>query len=510
MPPLSRPEIMGSPKDRTLALTWLAFLAYLLILGVALVNHELWGDELHSWNIVKASRHVTDLIRNTRYEGHPLLWYLLLWPISRLTHSLVYIRLLQFTIASAAAFLILFWSPLPRASRVLALFGYYFLFEYGVFCRNYAIGVLLVFSICVVRDRDFKGRTAVTYLLLFLLANVHLFACLLAMSMHLVFLFEAWQSSRTPRSRLLLNAVVGALWVAAPLGFMIPPADGQLNPSFWLDRWSLTQLSSAVGVPLRALAPIPAWWRYHFWNSHFLLDLQGGQGWLKGVAAAVSLSLVAAMVFVLRDNRRGAFLLLANLALTLLASFVLGLTSARYVGFVFIGFLAGCWLSSRDRPLAPRQVLVLNALLVLQIAGAAIAVGRDIRFPFSRSNKVIDLARTLPANARVISDYWCIDNLSAYLDRPFYSVQQGQEVSFLKWDTSLAKPKTYADGIRAYYSEMTGTGAVFMFSAVSPQDLDKREPDLDQAFDVRLFGKFDGAIERSSNVYLYQVSPKHP
>jgi len=34
---------------------WLAFAAYVFLSGYTIAHHEMWGDEIHSWNIVKAS-----------------------------------------------------------------------------------------------------------------------------------------------------------------------------------------------------------------------------------------------------------------------------------------------------------------------------------------------------------------------------------------------------------------------------------------------------------------------
>ncbi|HET6722260.1 MAG TPA: hypothetical protein VFH07_05895, partial [Chitinophagaceae bacterium] len=127
---------------------WLIFFLYVIISGFAIANHELWGDEIHSWNIAKASGSISDLIYNSRYEGHPPVWYLFLWSISKFTHNLAYVQITQLIIASSVIFLVLFYSPFPFITRILIPFGYYFLFEYGILSRNYAIGVLPAFGIC--------------------------------------------------------------------------------------------------------------------------------------------------------------------------------------------------------------------------------------------------------------------------------------------------------------------------------------------------------------------------
>jgi hypothetical protein len=71
---------------------WLVFILYIIILSYVMFHHEMWADELHSWNIAKASGSFFDLIRNTRFEGYPPVWYIILWTVSKFSHNLVYVQ----------------------------------------------------------------------------------------------------------------------------------------------------------------------------------------------------------------------------------------------------------------------------------------------------------------------------------------------------------------------------------------------------------------------------------
>ena len=62
-------------------LLWTVFITYVVVSGFAISHHELWGDEVHSWNIAKGSGSYADLIVNRRFEGHPPAWYTVLWAI---------------------------------------------------------------------------------------------------------------------------------------------------------------------------------------------------------------------------------------------------------------------------------------------------------------------------------------------------------------------------------------------------------------------------------------------
>src|SRR5690606_884814 len=105
----------------------------------------------------------------SRYEGHPPLWYIILWCISKFTHNLAAVQGVHFFIAAAPVFFILFFSRIPLVTRILIPFGYYYLFEYAVLSRNYAAAILLATLICVIMRRNFRYKTAWYYLLLLLL-----------------------------------------------------------------------------------------------------------------------------------------------------------------------------------------------------------------------------------------------------------------------------------------------------------------------------------------------------
>ena len=60
----------------------LALLFFLLSL-FGVINHEIWLDESHHWLLARDSTSLSDLIKNTRYEGHPIPWNILLYFLSR-------------------------------------------------------------------------------------------------------------------------------------------------------------------------------------------------------------------------------------------------------------------------------------------------------------------------------------------------------------------------------------------------------------------------------------------
>ncbi|MGC8917693.1 MAG: hypothetical protein ACP5NF_12030, partial [Thermoanaerobaculum sp.] len=80
-----------------------AVAVYGVLLGLLMARHEPWRDEIQAWLLARDSPHLLDLWRHTRYEGHPLLWHVLLWGLAKLTPNPAAMQVLHWVLATAAA-----------------------------------------------------------------------------------------------------------------------------------------------------------------------------------------------------------------------------------------------------------------------------------------------------------------------------------------------------------------------------------------------------------------------
>ena len=492
---------------RARVLTWAVLLAYVLVLAATLWTHELWGDEIHSWNIARSSQGLIDLLRNSRYEGHPPLWYVVLYTLTRITHDPAAMKVAQALFATAAVSLVLFASPFPLAIRALIPFGYYFTFEYGALSRNYAVAVALALLTTWVVTRRPRHLQLWFHALVLLLSNTHLLGLLLALSFCAV---HAWRErvrhGSTPRA--LLQLAIGAL-ICLPAALRIaPPGDSELNLQFWMDRWTEHQWDIMAQAPLKAFIPIPDGGQFHFWNTNALLERipKDASGlWMVRSCAVV---LLVGLGLLLRRVPAAAAFFAFNALLTAAVAFIFPLTSARYVGFLFVAFLIAAWLHQHERPIPRGARIVLVLILVVQVAASVIPIRRDLAEPFSNSSKVRELFAQVPPDALTVTDYWCLNNLSAFLGRPFHCLEHRKELTYLRWDQELARaiqqPNIYSSGLRDLWDRRS-LQEVYMISVNEPDRLRSRDKALHDAFDLTLLGSYEGAIEARSNVYLYRV-----
>ena len=434
---------------------WAVFILYLIVSGYTIAHHELWADEVHSWNISKGSGSYFDLISNRRYEGHPAGWYTILWTISKFTHNVAYMQVAQWTIASMVVCMILFFSPFPLSTKILLPFGYYFLFEYAALSRNYAIAVLLAFCICHIIRKDFKYKIILYYILLFCMSNIHLLATLLAAALHVYFLL-LYIEQKKPKRTIILNIIPGGVVFLPALYSIFPPSDGALNIHFWLNGWDYHRITALIEIPLRAFMPIQAWWKYNFWNTEFLIDAKSNFHIFKVLNLLISFAALLSIFFILRRNKKSLALFGSNLLFSLIiASTAFSLMSARYSGFVFISLIVSYWLYCYEVIPTKNNKWLINSFLVIQIIAGLFSVSMDIRFPFSNLYKVNELVKEVPGKEKIVTDYWTMNAYVAYTDKPGYCIDLQKEVSFVMWDSDLAalpdNPARYSSGIKKLF-----------------------------------------------------------
>ena len=118
--------------------------AGIALVGITILRHELWRDELQAWQIARASHGFENLVHNARYEGHPLLWFALLSPLSHFHAGPGAMQLLQLFIGATTISVAVWRAPFTLFQKLLFVFGYFILYEYGVLTRSYGLGAMLL------------------------------------------------------------------------------------------------------------------------------------------------------------------------------------------------------------------------------------------------------------------------------------------------------------------------------------------------------------------------------
>jgi len=415
---------MNLRLTRSLVLTF--FVLGLLLMG----RHELWQDEWQAWLIARDSATIRDLFNNLRYEGHPGLWHLGLFGLSRLTPQPLAMQGLHLMVATATVYVFLKYSPFTNLQKILFVFGYFPFFEYAAISRNYASGLLLLFLFCAVFPSTLRKKFLVLCGLLFLLAQTSVYGLFLVLALGLALVVTAFTDKSLGPGPGTLELLAGLALMVAGVRLsilqLVPPPDSGVALGWTLD-FVWPHFIRVVATFWESFVPIPAP-QYHFWNTNLISD--------PYVKFFLSLPLLA-----------GAGLLLLRQPLVLgvyvfgtLEILTFGYTkyfgSIRHHGHLFILFLSCLWLSaslpSREvkAPQAKRLTdfcrrhkdrFVVGLLTVHLLAGV-MAYGMDLGYPFSAGRETAHFIKENHLDSLVLAgdEDDAASVLAGYLNRKIY------------------------------------------------------------------------------------------
>lgn len=492
----------------------LVVLVYLPVAVFATVHHEMWRDELHCWLVARDSATPWDVVHNRAYDGQPPLWYLVLWVLEKTTHRPVVMRVVHVAIASACVWVFARRAPFGRAIRAVFPFGYFLAYEYVAISRCYGLALLLVLLLCVNHPRRFERPWRVGLLLALLALTTTVATCVVAAYTAALLVEWAVAAGKTKgRAWIPIGCATVACLSAALCAW--PPADSTVAHMKWPTELPSDDAPTRV---IAGLVPIPRA-DFFFWNSNMLLSWEP----FRRVALLVSVLLAGWVVFVLARERAAAILFgLGTLLLVVLFAFVYG-GDVRHHGFFFVLFLMGAWIA-RDATMAATAVSpveargrvarfrdaalvpTLAAILVLQVPGAAIAIGYDTKYIFSSGTRAADvLAERGLAKALLVAefDYPAIAALGQLGNAVAYSPRTGKPFSFVKWTASRHWDPTDEQTID-YASSLAvarGEDAILLMNRPLRPEL------VDGSRIVRIAELFDSMIEEE-NFYIYRVTAR--
>jgi hypothetical protein len=410
-----------------------------LSLGFAgILNHEMWRDELKAWLIARDSSSITELFHNFRGEAHPGLWYLCLYVLTRFTHNPVAMQLFHLVIATGVVFLFAKFSPFTKLQKVLFSFGYFPFFEYAVISRNYALGVLLVFSFCALFNRPDKNHF-ILLCVLALLASTNLYSLIIAGSLGVVLLIDIIKIRKTESHRgwTIPGLFIFVLGIVAAVIQIIPPAydtPGKLmsTPPFLGYRFV-----ASVMTVWESYIPLPNFLVRSFWNTNILMAVP--HGWTLSFSCSVGLLVLFTVLFVRRPIVLFLYLFGTLAILTFTFTKILG--GVRHWGHIFILLLVCFWISGYynelklkwlspklahaiDLPARHKNNLITVILGIHLIAGVY-AMSMDLFYPFSGSKPAAILVQKQQQNnMRIVAGSDTVASaLSAYLDREIHVSQ---------------------------------------------------------------------------------------
>jgi hypothetical protein len=486
--------------------------AYMVVIGWGMANHEIWMDEAQHILLARDSHSFKELIYNSRYEGHPPLWNILLFLITSFSHNVVWIQSAHLVIATCSVFLILRFAPFPLIAKLLIISGYFMLYEYSVLCRNYSLSLLFLILIMVYMTRE-KKNYILLFFLLILFINTHLFSCFISLPL----LYILWKDRGGSNQRaLLVGTVVFALFFFLCIISIIPPSDHFLNAFNTDGILSLQRFKKCCRFIILGLLPIPDLNMQNYWGNNYILTFN--QLFVLILSASL---LLGPLVFFF--SNRNAFILFFTGTLVILGFVYFSpmMVATRHGGFLSMLLLAGTWLSnsnikhktSNESPGAYRRLrfIYFTTILSIQFFAGIIVFSLDIKRNFSNSQKAADYLNTnfSPSDCHVMLTHFTSGPpVALFSKHQLYYIEQGGYGTFCKWNT---KPLYLTDSAMAieFDKRINKYKRVVLLSnqAVKIEEVRKNQVMRDTRF-KKLVDFTDGTI-RSENFSVYLLEKIH-
>ncbi|NJM24412.1 MAG: hypothetical protein HC859_01680 [Bacteroidia bacterium] len=417
----------------------LVVIALFLALGLnGAFHHEVWLDESHHWLIARDSNTIGELAYHLRYDGHPILWNIILFVITRFTQQVVWMQVVHVCIASAAVAVFLVKAPFSRWIKYLFVAGYYPFYEYSLLSRNYSIIVLLLFVVLSLDGAKSGRASLVKGFCLALLANTHLLGLILCAAYFVSWFYytyaqKAWSAATVAA---LALAVTGCVTAVIQI---IPPADSPLVTHWPMGSMAGENFRRALAMPVKSFIPFPDITRRDYWNEYLLVD------YARPLSAIISVLLLAWPALALSRSRRAVLFFYLTLGAMLLFFFMANIVAARYFGILYVAFIGALWIQYADvvsRPFVrSRRIeminrrtfhLVLSCILVIHAAAGVVAYALDVMRPFSSSRSLAAYVSQTPPAALVMENCRYASALS-YTGSQAYFLQQQQWGSYCQF-----------------------------------------------------------------------------
>jgi len=163
-------------------------IVWLVIAMFSLMNHEIWRDEAQVWCIVR-DLGLYDVFKMSRIEGHPILWYLLVFPFAKMGFSVISMQVLSLLFVFASVSFLVFKSPFNFFEKFIIIFSAGMIYYLPIVSRNYCLIPIFLFALVNLYPKRLENPYKYICLIV-LLCYTHLYMLGFCLILSLVFSVE--------------------------------------------------------------------------------------------------------------------------------------------------------------------------------------------------------------------------------------------------------------------------------------------------------------------------------
>ncbi len=459
-------------------------------------------DEAHHFLLAKDSSSFLELYKNATYEGHPLLWNGLLFLITRFSSEVFYMQLLNISIMAICVYLFVTHAPFKKLFSILIVFGYFFIYEYNIISRNYAISLLCLTLVFIQLNKPSKKH----YLLaacLILLSLTHIYSTIIAIALCCILIF---QNKNSNVKYIYLGIIAFTVLLLYSLQV---PADHALFKFDNTPYFSYSRIGKGFSIYLKGILPIPDPFSFKVWNSNMIV------GFSKAFGAIISVIIALVPFFIFRKNKVTLFFFyFSTLGICSFIYLSPIIVAMRYCGFFFVVLVFAFWLkkvfypNDQEYPATYKKISII--VLSLHILSGIYLFVTDLQRPFSAAKDLANfiLEKKLETKTIYLSNLCTGPPVSVYLNKKIICLETGEKNSFCKWNTWPFI--LTVDQISEKLKGLTlGDTSLFILSSNYEQgDFKEIDKKIAPALQIQQIRSFSQAMVTSENYTLYYLIKK--
>lgn len=440
------------------------FVVYAVLTLIGAFRHELWFDEAQAWTIAR-DNDISGLFEQLHYEGHPPLWYMILFVVSRLGFSCNIMPFISWFFTVIAAAVIMFKSPFSTVTKALLIFSGGFLFFNSVMSRTYClINIFLVLIAMLFHKR--KEHPVIFGTLVALLANTHICVSGFIGAMGLIMLHDIYCDWKTNSAKKNMLNLTGLAIAGIGVLMLVIPLIGSLSSNSITSDMSMTA-RSVLSALITSLSDTSLMLTGAYLRTEYLLSS--------------TLAILFVILLILMRHKIRPFLILAlSFIFYIISSEIIWFSSPHRVHVFVLFFVITIWISETepqnkcaeiwnkfnpktesklvqklinaikraDTNFKKSYISVLSVILFCSVPIGAVYLGLDYIKPFTPSKQAAELIReTIPAGSVLVCISDAPSEVAAYL--PEYKFYTYQEHDFCTYDTHKNYDETidYTDEI---------------------------------------------------------------
>jgi len=436
------------------------FLIYSIFFIVSLFFiqfHEMWRDELQAWLIARDSTNIIDLFKNLKYEGHPALWHLILYPLTKIFNNPVSMQYTHVIIASGSILVLLVYAPFTIFQKILLTFSYYLFFEYNLISRNYSISVLLIFITCALFSKRNENSIILSFIL-FLLSQTNVFGLMISICFLLTFVleniickFKRIEINFNYRNVISYFIIFFGIIISALQ--IMPPDESNVSLNFKPIYENLRTITRALYASYLPLPKI----EINFWGSKLFMSnksLNEANFYLLAFGIFIILFFAYLTISYLKSKPSSLFFFLFG-STFLMIFFVLVLPGTnRHHGFLFIILISSLWINSHCQNYNTKLLnfisnyefgylqKVYTFIFIIHFLSGLIAIRQDYIYPFSGAQETAQyIVSNKLENYQLVGyqDYAASAVVGYLINKKIFYPQSMETGSFIKWNKNRIK-----------------------------------------------------------------------